>query len=77
MVANGINRGELVSLDREFLSGLNKEEVKRLSRGDFAKSTGVDPLSILSEYKQKLARILHNEFKLPYKKICELLEVST
>jgi hypothetical protein len=32
MVANGINRGELVSRVRGFLRGLSREEIKRLSR---------------------------------------------
>jgi hypothetical protein len=76
MVANGINRGELVSRVRGFLRGLSREEIKRLSREEFARAIGVDPLSIPSKYKWELARILYSEFKLPYRKICELLAMS-
>jgi prefoldin subunit 5 len=76
MVATGINRGELVSWVREFLRGLSREEIKRLSREEFARAIGVDPLNIPSEYKRELARILYNEFKVPYRKICELLAMS-
>jgi hypothetical protein len=76
MVAIGINRGELVSRVREFLRGLSREEIKRLSREEFAGAIGVDTLSIPSEYKWELARILYSEFKLPYRKICELLAMS-
>jgi DNA repair exonuclease SbcCD ATPase subunit len=76
MVANGINRGELVSRVREFLRGLSREEIKRLSREEFARAIGVDPLNTPSEYKWELARILYSEFKLPYRKICELLAMS-
>jgi hypothetical protein len=52
MVAIGINRGELVSRVREFLRGLSREEIERLSRGEFAGAIGVDLLSIPSKYKQ-------------------------
>ena len=76
MVAIGINRGELVSRVREFLRGLSREEIKRLSREEFARAIGVDPLNTPSEYKWELARILYSEFKLPYRKICELLAMS-
>ena len=76
MVATGINRGELVSWVREFLRGLSREEIKRLSREEFDRAIGVNPLSIPSKYKRELARILYSEFKLPYRKICELLAMS-
>jgi len=76
MVANGINRGELVSRVREFLRGLSREEIKQLSREEFAKTIGVDPLNTPSEYKRELARILYSEFKLPYRRICKLLAMS-
>jgi DNA repair exonuclease SbcCD ATPase subunit len=76
MVAIGISKSELVSRVREFLRGLSREEIKRLNREEFARAIGVDPLSIPSEYKWELARILYSEFKLPYRKICELLAMS-
>ena len=76
MVARGINKSELVSRVREFLKGLSGEEIKRLSREEFARAIGMDPLSIPSKYKWELARILHSEFKLPYRKISELLAMS-
>ena len=76
MVAIGINRGELVSRVREFLRGLSREEIKQLSREEFARAMGVDPLNTPSEYKRELARILHSEFKLPYRRICKLLAMS-
>ena len=74
MVAN--NRGELVSRVREFLRGLSREEIKQLSREKFARAIGMDPLSIPSEYKRELARIMYSEFKLTYREICELLAMS-
>jgi DNA repair exonuclease SbcCD ATPase subunit len=58
------------------LRGLSREEIKRLSREEFARAVGVDPLSIPSKYKRELARVLYHEFKLPYRKICELLAMS-
>jgi len=76
MVARGINGGELVSRVREFLRGLSREEIKQLSREEFARAIGANPLSIPSKYKWELARILHSEFKLPYRKISELLAMS-
>jgi len=77
MVAIGINRGELVSRVREFLRGLSREENKQLSHEEFARAICIDSLSIPTEYKWKLARIFYSEFKLPYRKICELLAIST
>jgi hypothetical protein len=76
MIVRGIDGSELVSRVREFLKGLSGEEIKQLSRGEFARAVGVEPLSIPSEYKWGLARILYNEFKLPYRKIYELLAMS-
>jgi DNA repair exonuclease SbcCD ATPase subunit len=76
MVANGINRGELVSRVREFLRGLSREEITRLSRAEFARAIGVDSLNIPFEYKRELARVLHSEFELSYKEISKLLAMS-
>jgi DNA-binding Lrp family transcriptional regulator len=58
------------------LRGLSREEIKQLSREEFARAIGVNPLSTPSKYKWELARILHSEFKLPYKKISESLAMS-
>jgi len=58
------------------LRGLNREEIEQLSRGEFARAIGVDPLNVPSEYKRELAGVLYSEFKLPYRKICELLAMS-
>jgi hypothetical protein len=55
---------------------LSREEIERLSRGEFARAVGVDPLNIPSEYKWEFTRILYREFGLPYRKICELLAMS-
>jgi hypothetical protein len=76
MVAVGISKSELVSRVREFLKGLSREKIRQLSRGELARAIGVDLLNIPSEYKRELARILYSEFKLPYRKICELLAMS-
>jgi hypothetical protein len=42
LVALGISRGELSSRVREFLRGLSREGIERLSRGEFARAVGVD-----------------------------------
>jgi hypothetical protein len=76
MVAIGISKSELVSRVREFLMGLSREEIKQLSREEFSRAIGVDPLNIPSEYKRELAGVLYHEFRLPYGKICELLAMS-
>jgi DNA repair exonuclease SbcCD ATPase subunit len=76
MVAMGIDRSELASRVRGLFKGLNRSEVAGLDREGFARAIGVDPLSIPTEYKRELARILYNEFKLPYRKICGLLAMS-
>jgi hypothetical protein len=76
MVPMGIDRSELASRVRGLFKGLNRSEVTRLDREGFARAIGVDPLNIPAEYKRELARILYNEFKLPYRKICELLAMS-
>jgi len=67
---------ELVSKIREFLGGLESEEIKQLTRKEFIEATGVDPLNISSKYRKELARILYHEFNIPYRKICELLAMS-
>ena len=43
MVTRGISKSELVSWVREFLRGLSREEIKQLSREEFARAMGVDP----------------------------------
>jgi len=67
---------ELVSRAKEFFEGLESNEVKELTRNDFIKTIGIDPLDISSSYKRELAKILYYEFKVPYRKICELLAMS-
>jgi len=57
MVACGISKSELVSRVREFLRGLSREEIKQLSREEFARSMGVDLLNTSSEYKRELAKL--------------------
>jgi hypothetical protein len=76
LVSLGISRGELSSRVREFLRGLGREGIERLSRGEFARAVGVDPLTLPSEYKRELARVMYHEFGLPYRKVCELLAMS-
>jgi len=76
MIVRGIDWSELVSRVREFLKGLSGEEIKQLSREEFVRAVGAEPLSIPSEYKWELARMMYHEFKLPYRKICELLAMS-
>jgi uncharacterized protein YdaT len=60
MVANGINRGELVSRVREFLRGLSREDIKQLSHKEFARAISADLLSITCEHKWELARIINS-----------------
>uniref|UniRef100_A0A7J3YU03 Uncharacterized protein n=1 Tax=Ignisphaera aggregans TaxID=334771 RepID=A0A7J3YU03_9CREN len=67
---------ELISKIREFLGGLESEEIKQLTRKEFIEATGVNPLNISSKYRKELARILYHEFNIPYRKICELLAMS-
>jgi archaellum component FlaC len=76
LVPLGISRGELSSRVREFLRRLGREGIERLSRGEFARAVGVDPLTLPSEYKRELARVMYQEFGLPYRKVCELLAMS-
>jgi hypothetical protein len=76
LVSLGISRGELSSRVREFLRRLGREGIERLSRGEFARAVGVDPLTLPSEYKRELARVMYHEFGLPYRKVCELLAMS-
>ena len=55
---------------------MSREEIKWLSREEFVRVIGVDPLNIPSKYKRELAGVLYHEFRLPYRKICELLAMS-
>jgi hypothetical protein len=70
------NFNSLVSKIRIFLKSIGREEIKSLSRENFAKAIGINPLYIRSEHKKFLARILHQEFGVSYKKIAELLAMS-
>jgi len=70
------NFNSLISKIRIFLKSIGREEIKRLSRESFAKAIGINPLYIRSEHKKFLARILHQEFGVTYKKIAELLAMS-
>lgn len=67
---------ELISRIRELFGNLEEDEVRELTREDFAEALGIDPLNIPSSYKKELARILYYEFNVPYRKICELLAMS-
>jgi len=66
----------LISKVRELFVSLEEDEVRELTREDFAEALGVDPLNIPSSYKKELARVLYYEFNVPYRKICELLAMS-
>ena len=67
---------ELVSKIRELFENLESNEIRELTRSNFVKAIGVNPLNIPPNYKRELARILYYEFNVPYRKICELLAMS-
>jgi chromosome segregation ATPase len=77
MVINGIMTiDEMISKIRKFLRSLSIDRIRNLSREDFAKVLGMDPRELPPDYKAQIAKVLYEEFNLPYRWIADKLAMS-
>jgi len=71
-----VSVNELVSKVRDFMRSLPPDRIREVTRGDLTKVLGIDPIKLPRDVKMVIARILYNEFKLPYRWIASRIALS-